>query len=37
VAWTNGQVEPVNKTLHMKKDNLDETLTVTSTLHQGQK
>ena len=30
VPWSNGQVQPVNKTLHMKKDPLDETLTVTA-------
>jgi|HubBroStandDraft_1064217.scaffolds.fasta_scaffold11453_2 hypothetical protein len=29
LPWTNGQSEPVNKTLHVKKDTTDITLTVT--------
>jgi hypothetical protein len=29
LPWTNGQAQPVNKTLHMKKDTTDITLTVT--------
>jgi hypothetical protein len=31
------QLQPVNKTLHLQKDNLDETLNITVTLHQPQK
>ncbi|MGD0346132.1 MAG: hypothetical protein ABSA85_05210 [Terracidiphilus sp.] len=37
VPWTNMQLQPVNKTLHLQKDNLDETLNITVTLHQPQK
>jgi hypothetical protein len=29
LPWTNGQAQPVNRTLHMKKDTTDITLTVT--------
>jgi hypothetical protein len=28
VPWTNGQTQPVNKTLHVKKDSADITLTI---------
>ena len=28
LPWTNGQVQPVNKTLHVKKDTTDITLTI---------
>jgi hypothetical protein len=28
VPWTNGQAQPVNKTLHVKKDTADITLTI---------
>ncbi len=28
LPWTNGQAEPVNKTLHVKEDNTDITLTI---------